>query len=87
VDDLRVEELVAAIERTIVECGYYVLNNSRLGLMCGVETSMAIDDPWTTEFVEAFAMQHNWSAILQNGAFSFYPIARSLRNYAFTLVA
>jgi hypothetical protein len=41
---------------------------------------MRLDDPWTTEFVQAFATKHDWSAALRNGAFRFYPIAGSIQN-------
>jgi hypothetical protein len=54
-DDPQVVELVATIERTIVEHGFYILKNRLLGLVCGVDSAMSLDDPWTTELVQAFA--------------------------------
>jgi len=79
-DDPQVAELVATIERTIAERGFYVLKNRLLSLVCGVDSAMHLDDPWTTEFVQAFATKHDWSATLRNGAFRFYPRAGSIPN-------
>jgi hypothetical protein len=76
VDDSRVEELVATIERAIVEHGSYVLKNPSLGLVCGVDFELTLKDPWTKEFVEIFASSHDWVAELRNGAIRFYQ-ARS----------
>ena len=76
-DDPRSVELVASIERTIVEYGFYVLKNRLLGLVCGVDSAMSLDDPWTTEFVQAFATKHDWSATVRNGTIHFYPRAGS----------
>jgi len=79
-DDPQVVELVATIERTIVEHGFYILKNRLLGLVCGVDSAMSLNDPWTTECVQAFATKHDWSATLRNGAFCFYPRAESIQN-------
>jgi hypothetical protein len=79
-DDPRVVELVATIERTILEHGFYILKNPLLSLVCGVDSALGLDDPWTAEFVQAFATKHDWSATLRNGAFCFYPRAGSIQN-------
>jgi hypothetical protein len=56
-------------------------------LVCGVDSAMRVDDPWTMEFVQAFATKHDWSAILRNGAFRFYPRAGSIQNAVSPVVA
>src|SRR4030095_8789707 len=79
-DDSQVVELVATIERTIVEHGFYVLKNRLLGLVCGVDSAMSLDDSWTTEVLQAFASKHGWSATVRNGTIHFYPRAGSIQN-------
>jgi hypothetical protein len=79
-DDPRAGELVTTIERTIVEHGFYILKNRVLGLVCGIDSAMSLDDPWTTELVQAFATKHGWPATLRNGALRFYPRAGSIQN-------
>ena len=79
-DDPQVVELVATIERTIAEHGFYILKNRLLSLVCGVDSAMSFDGPWATERVQAFATKHDWSATLRNGAFRFYPRVGSVQN-------
>jgi hypothetical protein len=79
-DDPQVVELVATIERTIVEHGFYILKNRLLSLVCGGDSAMSLDDPWTTELVQAFATKHDWFATPRNGAFRFYPRAGSIQD-------
>jgi len=79
-DDPQVVELVGTIERAIVEQGVYILQNRLLGVVCGVDSAMSLNDPWTTECVQAFATEHDWAATFRNGAFRFYPRAGSIRN-------
>ena len=81
-DDPRAVELVATIEKAIVEHGFYILKNRLLGLVCGVDSAMSMDDPWTTEFVQAFATKHDWSATVRKGTIRFYPRAGSIQKNA-----